>query len=196
MKGLINPKYNPTNRYRDFSEPDVKKLSIIAFLRQLNISIDKIKPVLENKISINVLLKQHLTTLDNHIESLKFESDLIRSCIQNDSLEYLDKVSTADILDLKTEIELNQFKRANFIHSQWQRIFPGKLGKLFAFMYNAYLTEPIDPQKKKKAWRAFIDQLDNIEEIEIPAEIAEIINSEFFEKICKPRKKIWLNYMI
>lgn len=38
-KGLIHPKRDAHNRYRSFSESDVKQLALIAPLRQLNISI-------------------------------------------------------------------------------------------------------------------------------------------------------------
>lgn len=80
-------------------------------------------------------------------------------------------------------------KRENYINSQWQKIFPGKLGRFYALIYSAYLTDPIDSQEKKQAWQAFIDQLDKIEEIEIPAEIDEFINSSYFEKILEASEK-------
>lgn len=185
MKGLINPSYDTKNRYRDFSELDLKKLSIIGFLRQLNISIEKIKYVIDSKISINELLSQQLASLDNDIESLKTEKELIKRCIDNYSFSSIEDVNIDQILNIKNEVELNQFKRENYINSQWQKIFPGKLGRLYAIIYNAYLTDPIDSQEKKKAWYAFIDYLDNIEEIEIPSEIDEILNSKYFAKILK-----------
>ena len=54
---------------------------------------------------------------------------------------------------------------------------------MFALIYNAYLTEPVDSEKKKKAWYALIVHLDKIEEIDIPPEIEEIIDSKYFDKI-------------
>lgn len=189
QKGLIKPKYNPANRYRDFSEQDFRRLAVIAFLRQLNISIAKIKPVLENKITVSELLTQELAALDNAIESLKLEKDLVNTCVSKHAFGKVDQIDADKILELKNEIELNQFKRKNYVNSQWQKIFPGRLGRLYALLYNAYLTEPIDSTEKKQAWQAFVDQLDRIEEIEIPPEIDEIINSGFFDKILQATEK-------
>lgn len=66
---------------------------------------------------------------------------------------------------MKNDIELNQFKRENFVASQWQRIFPGRLGRLFALVYNAYLTDSIEAPEQKVAWSCFVDRLDRIGEI-------------------------------
>ncbi|MFQ5627335.1 MAG: MerR family transcriptional regulator [bacterium] len=183
QKGLITPKHHPENKYRDFSEQDLKKLAVIAFLRQLNIPVEKIRGVVDHKISIYDLLEQQLTTLENTIASLKNEKALISMSLKDHSFKNIDEINIDQVLSQKNEIELNQFKRENAIHSQWQKIFPGKLGRLFALIYNAYLIEPIDSQEKRAAWYALIDHLDNIDEIEVPPEIEEIIDSKHFEKI-------------
>lgn len=183
QKGLISPMYNPENKYRDFSEQDLKELAVIAFLRQLNISVEKIKGVVDHKLSIHDLLKQQVASLENIIASLKNEKALISISIKDHSFKNIDEIDLDQVLSLKIEVELNQFKRENAIHSQWQKIFPGKLGRLFALIYNAYLSEAIDSQEKRAAWYALIDHLDNIDEIEMPPEIEEIIDSKYFEKI-------------
>lgn len=101
MKGLIEPKYHPESRYRDFSERDLQKLAIVAFIRQLNIPIDKIKAALNEKISMAELLEQHAMTLDYHFESLKNERELILSCAKHDTLKNIHEINTDQELSLK-----------------------------------------------------------------------------------------------
>jgi DNA-binding transcriptional MerR regulator len=68
---LITPEYNPENRYRIFSDQDLKRLAIIALLRQLHMPVEKIRIVLDGKISMSDLLRQRLRTIDTAIESMK-----------------------------------------------------------------------------------------------------------------------------
>ncbi len=48
-EGLIFPKRNPLNDYRDYSEEDVKSLSKIIFLREIGIPIADIRSLISEK---------------------------------------------------------------------------------------------------------------------------------------------------
>lgn len=179
--GLIAPEHNPENRYRIFTEQDLKRLAIIALLRQLDVPLEKIRPVLEGKISMSALLQQRLHTIEADIESLKAEKKIVAAAIANEQIAPLEVAAPENIIAIKDEITLNQFRRQNAIRSQWQKIFPGNLGRLFSLIYNAHLTEPIDTREKREAWAAFVEQLDQIEEIDIPDDVKLVLESKTFE---------------
>jgi len=180
-KGLIAPQYNPENGYRTFSDQELKRLAVIALLRQLEIPVEKIRLVLEGKISLCDLLKQRLLTLATDVESLKSEQEMVNSFLNSHEIAQLDTVEPEEILKIKRGIEFNQFKRQNAIRSQWQKIFPGNLGRLFSLIYSTHLTEPIDTPEKREAWTAFVEHLDGIEEIDIPEDIRRILDSQIFQ---------------
>ena len=180
-KGLIAPEYNPDSDYRIFSEQDFTRLAVIALLRQLDFPTEKIRLVLDGKISIADLLRQRLRTIDADMESLRTEKEIIGSFLDRRPITQLDEAEPEEILKLKSEIELNQFTRQNYLQSQGQKIFPGNLGRLFSLIYNAHLAEPIDTPDKREAWTAFVEQLDQIEEIDISDDIRSILDSEMFE---------------
>jgi DNA-binding transcriptional MerR regulator len=182
QKGLITPEYNPENNYRTFSDQELKRLAVIALLRQLEIPVEKIRLVLDDKISLNDLLKQRLLTIDTDIESLKSEQEIVGSFLKSHEIAQLDTMEPEDVLNLKRDVEFNQFKRQNVIRSQWQKIFPGSLGRLFSLIYSAHLTEPVDTPEKREAWAALVEHLDQIEEIDLPEDIKRVLESEMFDK--------------
>jgi DNA-binding transcriptional MerR regulator len=179
-KGLITPEHNPENSYRTFSDQELKRLAVIALLRQLEIPVEKIRLVLDDKISLNDLLKQRLLTIDTDVESLKSEQEIVGSFLKSHEIAQLDTMEPEDVLNLKRDVEFNQFKRQNVIRAQWQKIFPGSLGRLFSLIYSAHLSEPVDTPEKREAWAAFVEHLDQIEEIDMPDGIKRILDSEIF----------------
>lgn len=181
QKGLIAPEYNPENGYRVFSEQDLKKLAIISLLRQLEIPVEKIRPLLEDKVAMTDLLKQRLQTIATEVESLETEKQILAAALEKEQRMPLAAAAPEDIIALKDEIALNHFKRQNVIRSQWQRIFPDTLGRLFSLIYGANLIEPIDTPEKREAWAALVEHFDEIEEVDVPEEIRNILDSQSFQ---------------
>jgi hypothetical protein len=72
-------------------------------------------------------------------------------------------------------------ERIDFIAKQFQRIFPGNLGKLYYLGLYNYLNESIDSDEKKGAWLHLVEDIDNLEIYEIPNEIEHFLSSEKFE---------------
>ncbi|MGG7177840.1 MerR family transcriptional regulator [Clostridium paraputrificum] len=98
-EGLITPKRNSSNGYRDYSEEDIKILKEIKLLRKLGFSILQIKRVLNKAEDIVDVFEEHIGELDNTIESLD-RAKIICSHILEDSDinfgDYLEKVSSME----------------------------------------------------------------------------------------------------
>ena len=54
---LIEPSRNESNGYRDYSENDVENIKKIAYLRTLGISIEDIRNIISEKVTLLVLLQ-------------------------------------------------------------------------------------------------------------------------------------------
>ena len=73
-EGLIQPK-REENGYRDYDDETVQKLKIIKFLRNLQISVDDIKAILEGELDFRHCLKINQVNMQKQIESMN-EKDL------------------------------------------------------------------------------------------------------------------------
>lgn len=62
-EGLLFPKRNPLNDYRDYSEEDVETLKRILFLRSLDIPVDMIRQLIQQKADMREVLTERLGEL-------------------------------------------------------------------------------------------------------------------------------------
>ena len=67
---LIEPSRNEKNGYRDYSEKDVENIKKIAYLRTLEISVEDIRGVIDEKVSLIEILEKQNVMLQEQIESL------------------------------------------------------------------------------------------------------------------------------
>lgn len=88
-QGLIFPKRNPENDYREYSEQDIRQLKIIKILRKLDMPIEEIRRLLHHDIILSdamELQKERLEKERNRLEdALEFCSQ-----INEKELEQLD----------------------------------------------------------------------------------------------------------
>ena len=64
---LIEPSRNESNGYRDYSENDVENIKKIAYLRTLGISIEDIRSIISEKVTLQEMLEKHKEVLKNQI---------------------------------------------------------------------------------------------------------------------------------
>ena len=76
-EGLIDP-IRDKNNYRQYSQNDIEILQVILLLRSFEISIDEIKLILSNKLSIRECLK----TKQNYLKNEKDKIDKIEEKIK------------------------------------------------------------------------------------------------------------------
>lgn len=68
-EGFIHP-MRDENGYRNYSDEDVQTLQLVKFLRNLNISIDDVKAIIEGKLDFHECLKVNQIHLENQLESI------------------------------------------------------------------------------------------------------------------------------
>ena len=62
---LIEPSSNESNVYRDYSENDVENIKKIAYLRTLGISIEDIRCIIFEKVTLQEMLEKQKEVLKN-----------------------------------------------------------------------------------------------------------------------------------
>ena len=67
---LIEPSRNESNGYRDYSENDVENIKKIAYLRTLGISIEDIRNIICEKVTLQEMLEKQKEVLKNQITDL------------------------------------------------------------------------------------------------------------------------------
>ena len=67
---LIEPSRNESNGYRDYSENDVENIKKIAYLRTLGISIEDIRSIISEKVTLQEMLEKQKEVLKNQIRDL------------------------------------------------------------------------------------------------------------------------------
>ena len=67
---LIEPSRNDRNGYRDYSEKDVENIKKIAYLRTLEISVEDIRFIIDEKVSLAEVLKKQKEILQEQIAGL------------------------------------------------------------------------------------------------------------------------------
>lgn len=63
-EGILFPKRNPLNDYRDYSKEDVETLRKIIFLRNLGVSVEEIRGLQRGRMEMQAVLKEQITRLE------------------------------------------------------------------------------------------------------------------------------------
>ena len=63
-QGLLNPKRNPENDYREYSLADVKILEKIKLLRKLSVPIEEIRLLQKNQLSFAQTMTQQIERIE------------------------------------------------------------------------------------------------------------------------------------
>jgi len=107
-EGLINPKRNKVNDYREYSNDDIKILRLIKFLRGLNVSIIEIKRLKNNELSLADCMKDRIKKIED--EEKKYIT------IKNMCNEIMNsKANFLDIEILEYQKTINIFNKEGFI---------------------------------------------------------------------------------
>lgn len=70
-EGLITPKRNPVNSYRDYDEENIRTLKIIRMLRMLGMPIEQIRLILEGNLSMEDALGMQKAELEQQTQKLQ-----------------------------------------------------------------------------------------------------------------------------
>ena len=81
-QGLLTPKRNSENGYRDYGEAEVDTLRRIKLLRKLGLSIEDIRRMLSGEHTVADGMRRHLVTLEREKRNLELSAELCRE-LQN-----------------------------------------------------------------------------------------------------------------
>lgn len=82
-EGIVTPQRDD-NGYRSYSQEDLQKLIMVKFLRNLNISIDDVKAILNNELDFKECLKINQIHLEKQIKSLEEVQGNIEMYVRKD----------------------------------------------------------------------------------------------------------------
>lgn len=151
-QGLLNPKRNSENGYRDYSEEDVKILRQIKLLRKLGVSIEEIRQMLKGTHTLGDGMRRHLITLERDKQNLEHSiafckelqsEDIFVSNLNADELlnrmEHLEKTGATFQNKHKNDVRIHYVAPA--IVTLLTIIF---MAALVALMIWAYAFDPAD----------------------------------------------------
>ena len=79
-ENLILPLRNEKNGYRVYSEKDVENIKKIAYLRTLGLSVENIRNIIEEKISLQESIQQQYSLLDKELKSWRMLRFYVKKC--------------------------------------------------------------------------------------------------------------------
>jgi len=180
-EGLVSPQKDRENNYRIYSQDDVDRLIQISVFRKLDIPLDVIHRVLDSHVEVEEFLKSQLAVIKDKIDCLHRNQAIINIMVEmlnGHNLKYCLKEFEA----LNNRLMVENRSAQGYLLKELDRLFPGKLGKMFSIFYAQFLDEPLDSQEKVKAWEMLVGRLDAMDEIEYPEDIKRII-SDYYDKL-------------
>lgn len=85
---LIEPSRNESNGYRDYSENDVENIKKIAYLRTLGISIEDIRSIISEKVTLQETLEKQNEVLKSQILDLNKAKLMCEKMLDEESISY------------------------------------------------------------------------------------------------------------
>lgn len=102
-KGLLTPKRNSENGYREYDESHVKELEEIKLFRKLGLPLEEIRNIKNSKTTISDSMARHLITVNREIENLKMAESYIRRI--KETVPYMSKLNASEMLLEMEELE-------------------------------------------------------------------------------------------
>lgn len=112
-QGLLSPKRNSDNGYRDYSDDDVKILQQIKLLRKLGVSIEEIRQMLNGTHTLGDGMRRHLITLERDKQNLDHSISFCQKLQSEDVF-----VSNLDAAVLLEQMESLEQTGASFQNKQ------------------------------------------------------------------------------
>lgn len=99
---LIEPSRNDKNGYREYSEKDVENIKKIAYLRTLEISIEDIRNIISDKVSLAEIIKNQTSTIQTQIEGLNQAKIMCERMIESGNISFEELQVEKYVTDLET----------------------------------------------------------------------------------------------
>ena len=121
-KGLLTPRRNSENGYREYSDEDIDVLQKVKLLRQLSIPIEEILKLQQGYLTLEDCMRRHIIALDREEENVKQKKSI---CKQLEvSGEHLSNMDTEKYLLLMKDMEQEGVRFMNLEHVDKRRKAP------------------------------------------------------------------------
>ena len=149
-QGLLSPKRNSENGYRNYSDSDVKILQQIKLLRKLGVSIEEIRQMLNETHTLGDGMQRHLVTLERDKRNLEHSISFCQKLQTQDI--FISNVNVEELLEQMESLEQTgasfQNKQKNDVRSYYIApaivtvIMSTLMIALSALIVWAYIAEP------------------------------------------------------
>lgn len=112
-EGLLTPRRNSDNGYRDYGEAEVETLRQIKLLRKLGLPLEEIRQMLSGTHTLGDGMRRHLVTLEREQKNLETSMALCRQLKDRE-----EPLSALDAQALLEEMELLEHQGATFPNRQ------------------------------------------------------------------------------
>lgn len=109
-EGLIHPKRNKMNAYRNYSKEDIQTIKQIILFRKLGISIEEIRHLLEGKKQLPEMIKNQKIKLQQEAKELEA------------ALKFCDKIKEENLSDLDVDYYLEEMRKAESLGSVFVKV--------------------------------------------------------------------------
>lgn len=114
-QGLIDPRRNTQNGYREYGEEDVDRLRQIKLMRKLGVPLEEIRNMQSGIHTVGDGMRRHLVTLERDRKNLEQSMELCRLLTQRE--ERLDTLDAGALLERMEQMER---EGATFLDRQTQ----------------------------------------------------------------------------
>lgn len=128
--GLINPKRNLLNSYREYTQEDIRKLKLIKMFRMIDMPVEQIKSLLNEEISIQDAVKVQQKKLERKADQI---NGAIMFC--NELSNTKDTIDILDVDSCLSRMEYNQINDGFFVNwiNDYMKIINSEHRRRFSF---------------------------------------------------------------
>ena len=135
-EGLLYPDRNPENDYREYSEEHIRILKQIRILRMLDMPLDRIRLVLQGKLSLSEAAREQELQLKKKLEKL---NAAIRFCGEIKEISALEEMDVDMVLSKMTAPEAQESMFQNWL-SDYRKVVLSEREKTFSFVPETAVT--------------------------------------------------------
>lgn len=108
---LIQPIRNESNGYRDYSQKNIEDINKIVYLCTLGISIEEIRHIMFDEISLYEIIKRQAQLLQNQISDLENAKIMCERMLQSENIRY----ENLEVAEYMTELPEYWSKNKSFL---------------------------------------------------------------------------------
>lgn len=156
-QGLLCPRRNPENGYRDYGESDVEVLRRIRLLRKLDVPIDEIRLMLSGSHTLGDGMRRHLICLERQQRNLQQAAELCQELSSQDiPIDQLDPQALLERME-RMEHSGTRFRDVTAQDIKKRYIAPVTVTALVLTLMGAFIwlilwTVSLDPEAAPPMW--------------------------------------------